>query len=89
MSFWFLKMRQRKIPFGLKVRLKNGNVSSRILPVCIHDLDARDRAVLELEIGPVRAVDFIFRSPGVSRPITPSDKREDNASRTSLQRPDQ
>ncbi|HEX6892373.1 MAG TPA: tetratricopeptide repeat protein [Chryseolinea sp.] len=67
--------------FGLKVKLQNGNVSSRILPVCIHDLDAADREIVENEIGPIRSVDFIFRSPGVNRPLTPADRREDNPSR--------
>jgi adenylate cyclase len=67
--------------FGMKVKLQNGNVSSRILPVCIHDLDVADRHTVEKEIGPIRSVDFIFRSPGVNRPLTPVDKREDSPSK--------
>jgi len=67
--------------FGPKVKLLNGNVTSRIIPVCIHELDPQDRAVIESEIGPLRSVDFIFRSPGVNRPLTSSDKREDSSSR--------
>ena len=66
---------------GMKVKLQNGNVSSRILPVCIHDLDVADRHTIEKEIGPIRSVDFIFRSPGVNRPLTPIDKREDSPSK--------
>jgi TolB-like protein/Tfp pilus assembly protein PilF len=66
---------------GMKVKLQNGNVSSRILPVCIHDLDVADRQTVENEIGPIRSVDFIFRSPGVNRPLTPTDKREDSPSK--------
>ncbi|HMG89711.1 MAG TPA: hypothetical protein VK589_06620, partial [Chryseolinea sp.] len=66
---------------GMKVKLPNGNVSSRILPVCIHDLDVSDRQTVEKEIGPIRSVDFIFRSPGVNRPLTPADKREDSPTR--------
>ena len=66
---------------GMKVKLQNGNVSSRILPVCIHDLDVADRNTIEKEIGPIRSVDFIFRSPGVNRPLTPVDKREDSPSK--------
>jgi hypothetical protein len=66
---------------GLKVKLQNGNVSSRILPVCIHDLDNADRNTIEKEIGPIRSVDFMFRSPGVNRPLTPVDKREDSPSK--------
>jgi hypothetical protein len=67
---------------GAKVRLQNGNVASRIIPVCIHDLDPQDRQMIEAEIGPLRSVDFTFRSPGVNRPLTPSDKREDTLSHT-------
>ena len=67
--------------FGMKVKLQNGNVSSRILPVCIHDLDVADRNTIEKEIGPIRSVDFIFRSPGVNRPLSPVDKREDSPSK--------
>ncbi|HEY5918644.1 MAG TPA: hypothetical protein VIU13_14615, partial [Chryseolinea sp.] len=66
---------------GMKVKLQNGNVSSRILPVCIHDLDGADRQTIEKEIGPIRSVDFIFRSPGVNRPLTPADRREDSPSK--------
>lgn len=68
--------------FGAKIRLLNGNVASRIIPVCIHELDPQDRQMIEAEIGPLRSVDFTFRSPGVNRPLTPSDKREDTSSRT-------
>jgi TolB-like protein len=66
---------------GMKIKLQNGNVSSRILPVRIHDLDVADRQMVENEIGPIRSVDFIFRSPGVNRPLTPADKRGDNPTR--------
>jgi tetratricopeptide (TPR) repeat protein len=55
--------------FGLKVRVANGNVISRILPVRIHELDAADRQLVENEIGPMRSIDFIFRSAGVNRPL--------------------
>jgi len=67
--------------FGLKVKLSNGNVACRILPVRIHELDSEDRAILENEIGPLRAVDFIFKAPGVNRPLSPTDRREDSVSR--------
>ena len=67
-----------KDAYGLKVRLPNGNVASRILPVRIHELDAEDRALLETEIGPLRSVDFIYRSQGVNRPLIATDKKEDN-----------
>ena len=39
--------------FGLKVKLVNGSVTSRILPVKIHDLDVEDKVYLETELGGV------------------------------------
>ena len=69
--------------FGRDLKLNNGNVASRILPVKIHDLDEEDKALLENELGGVlRAVDFIFKSPGVNRPLTSSDKRGENSNKT-------
>lgn len=69
--------------FGRDVKLTNGNVASRILPIKIHDLDAEDKTIIENEIGgALRAIEFIFNSTGVSRPLTSSDKREENANKT-------
>jgi TolB-like protein len=69
--------------FGRDIRLDNGNVASRILPVRIHDLDAEDKTILENELGGVlRSVDFIFKSPGVNRPLKPDDSRTENLNRT-------
>jgi TolB-like protein/Tfp pilus assembly protein PilF len=57
-------------PLGLKIKLTNGNVTSRILPVCIHDLDAADKKLIEGELGgTLRGIDFIYRSAGVVRPL--------------------
>jgi adenylate cyclase len=68
---------------GRDIKLNNGNVASRILPVKIHDLDHEDTALLEDELGGVlRSVDFIFKSPGVNRPLKPDDSRIDNLSHT-------
>ncbi|MBL7865869.1 MAG: hypothetical protein JNK10_13390, partial [Cyclobacteriaceae bacterium] len=39
--------------FGMDVKLHNGNVSSRVLPVRIHDVDATDRNLFEKEAGSV------------------------------------
>src|SRR5882762_5670639 len=56
--------------YGRDIKLSNGNVASRILPVKIHDLDAEDKAIIENEIrGALRAIEFIFRSDGVNRPL--------------------
>ena len=69
--------------FGRDIRLGNSNVASRILPVRIHDLDVADRTLLENELGTVlRSVDFIFKTPGVNRPLAVTDKKEDNLNKT-------
>jgi TolB-like protein/lipopolysaccharide biosynthesis regulator YciM len=55
---------------GGDIKLSNGNVASRILPIKIHDLDAEDKAVIENEIGGVlRAIEFIYKEAGVNRPL--------------------
>jgi TolB-like protein/Tfp pilus assembly protein PilF len=65
--------------FGRDIKLGNGNVASRILPVKIHDLDADDQAILEKELGgALRAIEFIFKTAGVNRPLHATDKREEN-----------
>ena len=46
--------------FGLKVKLPNSNVTSRVLPVRIYDLDTNDIKLCESVLGGVlRSVDFI------------------------------
>jgi TolB-like protein/Flp pilus assembly protein TadD len=68
---------------GRDVKLANGNVASRILPIRIHDLDEDDRRTIEREIGSaLRAIEFMYREPGVNRPLRPS---EDNASKNQTQ----
>ena len=37
--------------FGLKVKLPNGNIASRVLPVTIHDLDSDDTSTLRVGAG--------------------------------------
>lgn len=60
--------------FRRDIKLSNRNVASRILPIKIHDLDVEDKAILENEIGGVlRAIEFIFKSSGVNRPLTSKD----------------
>jgi TolB-like protein len=69
--------------FGRDIRLNSGNVASRILPVKIHDLDAEDKAAIENEIeGVLRAIEFIYKEPGVNRPLTPNDSKNDNLNKT-------
>ena len=69
---------------GRDIKLANGNVTSRILPVKIHDLDPEDKAAIESEIGAVlRAVEFIFKSAGVNRPLRPLEEHpQDNLNHT-------
>jgi adenylate cyclase len=70
--------------FGRDIKLGNGNVASRILPVKIHDLDTEDSTLLEHELGgALRSIDFIFRSTGVNRPLLPAeDHPQDNINKT-------
>jgi TolB-like protein len=69
--------------FGLKVKLSNGNVANRILPIQIHDLAVEDKDLLERELGGVlRAIEFIYKEPGVNRPLTPKDNEEKNSNKT-------
>ena len=56
--------------FGLKVKLPDGNVASRILPVRIHDLYHADIKLCESVLGGfIRGVEFIYKEPGVNRPL--------------------
>jgi hypothetical protein len=67
----------------LNIKLGSGNVTSRILSVKIHDLDSDDEKLIEKEIGgAVRSIDFIYKEPGVNRPLKISDNRSDNENRT-------
>ena len=69
--------------FGLDVRLPDGNVASRILPIQIHEISLEDQHIFEKENGgPLRAISFVFKSPGVNRPLTPSDSRSESSNKT-------
>ncbi len=64
---------------GRDIRLSNGNVASRILPITIHELETQDIDLIESELqAKFRFVEFIYRSPGVNRALRKDDKREDN-----------
>ena len=59
-----------KDPFGLKIKDAHGNVSNRILPIKIHELESADTRLFEHEIcGAIRSIDFAFKSLGVNRPL--------------------
>jgi hypothetical protein len=70
--------------FGLKIKLPNGNVANRVLPVRIHELDAEDIKLYESVLGSVlRGVEFIYNSVGVNRPLrSKEDKPHDNLNKT-------
>ena len=69
--------------FGLKVKLPNGNVASRVLPVRIYDLDIADIKLCESALGGVlRGVEFIYAEPGVNRPLKPGDDEKINLNKT-------
>jgi len=68
---------------GRDIKLSNGNVTSRILPVKIHDLDGEDQSTIEIEIsGVLRAIEFIYTEPGVNRPLISTDDKKDNQNKT-------
>jgi tetratricopeptide (TPR) repeat protein len=73
-----------KDQFGLKVKLPNGNVASRVLPIRIHELDRDDIETFESVLGGVlRGVEFIYKEPGVNRPLRANEDRpNDNINKT-------
>jgi len=75
--------RASKDQFGLKVKLPNGNVAGRVLPIQIHDLKSEDKMLVEKELGGfIRAIEFIYKESGVNRPLTPKDSEEKNTNKT-------
>jgi tetratricopeptide (TPR) repeat protein len=70
-------------PIGRDIKLVSGNVCSRIIPVKIHDLDAADAELIEHEMGcKLRAIEFIYSSAGVNRPLKPADNPDKNLNKT-------
>ena len=69
--------------YGLKVKLPNGNVASRVLPIRIHDLDSKDLMLCESALGTyLRGVEFIYKEPGVNRPLKALDNEKTNINKT-------
>jgi TolB-like protein len=65
--------------FGLKVKLLGGNVANRVLPIQIHDLNAEDKKIVESELGGyLRGIEFIYKEPGVNRPMMSNEDHPDN-----------
>jgi TolB-like protein/Flp pilus assembly protein TadD len=73
-----------KDQFGLKIKLPNGNVASRVLPVRIHDLDVSDIKLCESILeSMVRGIEFIYKEPGVNRPLRVNEENpHDNLNHT-------
>jgi tetratricopeptide (TPR) repeat protein len=70
-------------PLGRDIKLPSGNVCSRIIPVKIHDLDAADTELIENEMDcRLRAIEFIYSSAGVNRPLKPADNPDKNLNKT-------
>ena len=68
-----------KESFGLMVKLPNGNVASRVLPVRIHDLNDCDIKLFETVAGSfLRGVEFIYKESGVNRPLRQNEENPHN-----------
>jgi len=69
---------------GRDVKLLNGNVASRILPIRIHELERDDVKLFENVLsGVLRSIDFIYQAQGVNRPLGPKDDDyQDNLNNT-------
>lgn len=65
--------------FGREVKLANGNVANRVLPVRIHELDPSDeRMLFDIMNTQLRSIEFIYKLPGVNRPLEPEDDGRNN-----------
>lgn len=63
--------------------MQGGNFANRIIPIQIHELSKDDRNVVENELGGyLRGIEFIYREPGVNRPLTPDDDEKKNLNNT-------
>ena len=72
-----------KDQFGLKVKLPGGNVANRVLPIQIHEIAANDKVHIEKELGGLlRPVEFIYKEPGVNKPLTSEDDEKKNLNNT-------
>jgi TolB-like protein len=68
-----------KDQYGLKVKLPNGNIAGRVLPVQIHELDADDKKQIENVLGGfLRGIEFIYKEPGVNRPLLADEDHPDS-----------
>jgi hypothetical protein len=68
--------------FGRDMKLANGNVASRILPVKIYDLDPEDKILLEMNLGHTTICGVHLQVARVNRPLKPDDSRSENLNHT-------
>jgi TolB-like protein len=69
---------------GLRVKLPGGNTVNRVIPVQIYDLEMNDVRLFESVLGSkLKGIEFIYKEPGVNRPMTRTDRGEKNLSGTS------
>ncbi len=70
--------------YGLKIKLQNGNVASRVLPIRINDLDKEDIKLFESILkGACEGIEFIYKSAEISRPLrSKEDSPVDNLNKT-------
>jgi len=69
--------------FGMKIKLPNGNVASRVLPIRIHELESKDLMLCESALGTyLRGVEFIYKEPGVNKPLKADDDEKKNLNNT-------
>ena len=72
---------------GGTIKLSNGNMVSRVMPIKIHDIDSDDIKLLESELsGGLRSIDFIYREQGVNRPLHPTDDDKHDSSQKPMYR---
>lgn len=72
---------------GGTIKLSNGNMVSRVMPIKIHDIDNDDIKLLESELsGGLRSIDFIYREQGVNRPLHPTDDDKHDSSQKPMYR---
>jgi len=68
-----------KDQYGIKIKIPNGNIASRVLPVQIHDLDIDDKKMVESQLGGfLRGIEFVYKEPGVNRPLMANEDHPDN-----------
>ncbi len=55
----------------------------RVLPILIYDLDKQDILLCESVLGSIlRGIEFIYKEPGVNRPLKPDDDEKINLNKT-------